>query len=304
MVDHPKYTPLYTTEIKKELVKNLAEFDTRLTKIDITDIPPKKNPPKRVSYDLTCKISYKWGMNSTNKDVLVAPRKQSLCPNVHSSCCEHFALARFKNGWDNPANGFKHKISQCEESKLYVTQYMVQNLFRFSLRFSTSVKGAAYCNYNPVHHVECETLYSYIEQENKKIEKALPDYSQDYKKCWNYINKLKTAAACMSCDKERQKYIDLTTKSVKVEKKNLQDIVENCYEMAKFQQEKLVEIYPFYLQYAETVHKSIEGVEEITGQTDNSEYSPDKNRPVRVLQGVTPDAKKDDKKPAPAQTQT
>jgi len=272
----------------------LAEFDTKLTKISITDIPSKKMPPKRVSYDLTCKISYKYGMNSTNKPYA---RKRPDCQSVTNACCERFALSRFKNSWDNPADGYKHKISQCEESKLYVTQYMVKNLFRYSLAQEASVKLAPYCNYNPVHHVECEVLHSYIEQENKKIEKGLPKYTEDYKKCWNYINKLKTAAACMSCDADNQNYIDVDTKSVHVQKKDLEEMVEKCYDMAKFQQEKLVPIYPYYLQYADTVHLTIEGLEQDKKGTDNSDYSPAKNKPIRILQAVEP-TKKDDKKPA------
>merc|ERR1712083_132796 len=147
-----------------------AEFDTKLKKLEIADIPNKKMPPMRVSYDLTCKISYKYGMNSTANPY---KRNKAQCKSVTNCCCEHFALNRFKNKWDNPAGGYKHKIAQCEESKLYVTQYMVRNLFRYSLQFGSTVKGAPYCNYNPVHHVECEVLHSYILQENKKIEKQL-----------------------------------------------------------------------------------------------------------------------------------
>merc|ERR1712046_121387 len=53
MVEKAYYHPKYVTEIDDKIDGNLAEFDTKMKKIVIGDIPAKKNPPKRVSYDLT-----------------------------------------------------------------------------------------------------------------------------------------------------------------------------------------------------------------------------------------------------------
>jgi len=215
------YSPDYTVVVDPTVKRNLSNIDSKMMVRKYDDLPaPPPEIKKHVSHDNTCKIAFRYGLSSTSK--IYDNRVSKICPMVKNSCCKKFEMVRFFEEYSpkkNPSSGIIHKISQCSESRLYITGYLVQSLIQQGLSYKAEVGGSPYCRQNATTKEECTKLRTDLVNQTLAIQEFLPAYEREYKKCWESISRMRMAGFCMACDADNQKVIDTGNKEVHVTEK-------------------------------------------------------------------------------------
>jgi hypothetical protein len=120
----------------------------------------------------------------------------------------------------------------------------------------------------------CKELYNMIFKSIQHAKMYYEQYKSDWKTCHDLIEYLRNEMRCAVCDAGASRYFSFESKSVFVQRGQINSIIKECYDSDLYEVELLREVYLAYLNYAKQVQPSLSMNHSILFSIFSNNYKP------------------------------
>jgi hypothetical protein len=182
-------------------------------------------------------------------------KNATMCSTVTNSCCTESSFVTFEHDW---------KIGQILLNKKYeawsaLTSFLLNDLLKKDkndkskyFRVLPDDPDAEGCQ-GTIKNNRCKELYSMISKSIQHAKMYYEQYKSDWKTCHDLIENLRNEMRCAVCDAGASRYFSSESKSVFVQRGQINSIIKQCYDSDLYEVELLREVYLAYLNYAKQV---------------------------------------------------
>jgi hypothetical protein len=178
----------------------------------------------------------------------IARKNASICPSVKNSCCTESTFVTFETDW---------KIGQILLNKKYeawsaLTGFLLNDLVKQDengkskyFRVLPDDPDAEGCQ-GTIKNNRCKELYSMIFKAIQHAKMYYEQYKSDWKTCHDLVEYLRNEMRCAVCDASASRYFSSASKSVFVQRRQINAIIKQCYDSDLYEVELLREVYLAY----------------------------------------------------------
>jgi hypothetical protein len=206
----------------------------------------------------------------------ISRKNATMCPTVTNSCCTESSFVTFESDW---------KIGQILLTKKYESWSALTSFLLNDLVNTDEKKKSKYFRVLPddpdaegcqgtIKNNRCKELYSMIFKSIQHAKMYYEQYKSDWKTCKELVEYLRNEMRCAVCDAEASRYFSSESKSVFVQRGQINSIIKQCYDSDLYEVELLREVYLAYLNYAKQVQPSLSMNHSILFSIFSNNYKP------------------------------